>query len=187
MSPNEKSEMQKNLPYAPDLKHRDWLINVTIKQIQKVDTNVRIRVSNPVPEKKVVIIDNISEDTLGKLFFLTNTDQNNNYGYLENFRVYLADDVTHQPINVPGLYSNAFEGWKQADAETFGAGEKYMFPFRNPFTNPYTGSPISVPEFVDIQTNMLPWGTKTYGKAKLFKIVFNPDCAVMTDGSYWSS
>ena len=161
--------------YAPDLQHRDWLINVTLKQLQKVDPNIRFKISNPDPEKKVLIIDNVSEESLAKLFFQTNTAQNNNYGYIDVFSVYLQNDVTHGHISVPGLFKNVVEAWHQADAEAFGVGDKYMLPFYNPFTNPYTGLPISIPEFVDIQTQMLPWGVKTLGKEKLFQFIFNPD------------
>jgi hypothetical protein len=160
---------------TPDLKHKDWLINITIKRLQKIDTNIRFSIFNPVPEKKVLIIDNVSEESLGKLPFLTNTDTNNNYGYIENFQVYLKDDVPNIPVSIPGLYLNMFDAWTQADLEAFEKGSPTFIPFNTPFLNPYNGSSISVPEYVDIITRILPWATKTLGRVKIFKIYFNPD------------
>ena len=170
---------QNNFP--ADLQHRDWLIKSTLKLIQEIDTNIRFKIHSPTLTQKVLIISNISEGTLEKLKFLANTDANNNYGYLEHISVYLANDVDTLNIPVPGLIENSKNAWEKADILAFEAGNKNMFPFLNPFLDPVTKTPISIPRYVDIMTSMIPWSTKTFGKAKIFRIIFNPDyCTTVT-------
>jgi len=161
--------------YPADLQHRDWLIRSTLKLIQEIDTNIRFKIHAPTLTQKVLIISNISEGTLEKLKFLANTDSNNNYGYLEHISVYLANDVDTLNIPVYGLIENTKSAWEKADILAFEAGNKNMFPFLNPFLDPVTKTPISIPRYVDIMTSMIPWSTKTFGKAKIFRIIFNPD------------
>ena len=94
-----------NQQNSPDLQHRDWLLESTIFRLKKIDSNLSIRIITTV-NQKLLIVNRITEETLPKLSFLVNTDNNNNYLYLENIQVFLADDTTHQAIVVNGLNKN---------------------------------------------------------------------------------
>jgi len=159
-----------------DLTHADWWIRTTTKLLQQVDTAMRFTVVK-VGKTKHLVIENISEATLAKLFFLVNTDQNNNYGYLEMLLVFVKDDYSENPIPIPGFSTLANAIWNQADAEGFIKGQKTQTAFLNPLNNPYTNEPLTIPEYVDWITAIIPWAPKTFGKEKIFTLVLNPDLA----------
>jgi len=159
---------------TPDLTHADWWVRTTTKLLQKVDTTMRFTVGK-VGKTQHLIIENISEATLSKLFFLVNTDQNNNYGYLESLQVFLQSDYSRTAIPIPGFSTLANAIWNEADATGFVAGEKTQTAFLNPLNNPYTNQPLSICEYVDWITAVIPWAPKTFGQVKIFTLMLNPD------------
>jgi methylglyoxal synthase len=84
-----------------DLKHRDWLLYSTKRIIQSVDENISVEIIDTPNGGKKLIASEITEADIDKIAFLTNTDQNNNYLYLEDFQVYIAGSIS--PLNIPGL------------------------------------------------------------------------------------
>ena len=158
-----------------DLTHADWWIHTTQKLLQSVDTNLRFKIERRDDKTQHLHVANISEETLSKLFFLVNTDQNNNYGYLENIFVFTEDDYSRTPIEIPGVSELANGIWDNADAFGFINSQKTETPFLNPLNNPITNEPLSFPQYVDLITAIIPWLPKTFGKVKKFGIVLNPD------------
>ena len=159
---------------SPDLTHADWWVRTCTKLLQTVDTTMRFTVAKD-DETQHLIIENISEATLSKLFFLVNTDQNNNYGYLEMLQVFVKDDYSRNPIPIPGFSVLANAIWDQADALGFLEGQKTQTAFLAPLNNPVTNQPLTIPEYVDLITAVIPWAPKTFGKEKVFTLMLNPD------------
>jgi hypothetical protein len=145
-----------------------------VKLLQSVDTSLRF-VIRRVGKTQHLVVENISEETLSKLFFLVNTDQNNNYGYLETLQVFTKDDYSRTPVPIPGFSTLANAIWNEADAKGFIAGETTQTAFKTPLNNPLTNEPLSIPQYVDLITAIIPWAPKTLGKEKIFSIVLNPD------------
>jgi len=162
---------------SPDLTHADWWIRTCTKLLQKVDTSLRFTVVK-VEKTQHLMVENISEATLSKLFFLVNTDQNNNYGYLEALQVFVKDDYSRTAIPIPGFSTLANAIWNEADATGFVEGQKTQTAFLAPLNNPYTNEPLTVPEYVDWITAVIPWAPKTFGKEKVFTLMLNPDSPV---------
>jgi len=159
---------------SPDLTHADWWIRTCTKLLQQVDTSLRFTVVK-VEKTQHLVIENISESTLSKLFFLVNTDQNNNYGYLEALQVFVKDDYSRTAIPIPGFSTLANAIWNEADATGFVEGQQTQTAFSAPLNNPYTNEPLTVPEYVDWITAVIPWAPKTFGKEKIFTLMLNPD------------
>ena len=166
---------------SPDLTHADWWIRTTVKLAQSVDSSLRFSVFKD-DKGQHLIIENISEETLSKLSFLTNTDQNNNYGSLENFSVYTTNDYSRTPIAIPGLVELMASIWYNSDTDAFLAGKKVQTPFLHPLVTPVTKKPISIPSYVDMITSTIPWAPKTSGLTKVFSIQVSPDCPYLALG-----
>ena len=163
---------------SPDLTHADWWIRTTVKLAQSVDSSLRFSVFKD-DKGQHLIIENISEETLSKLSFLTNTDQNNNYGSLENFSVYTTNDYSRTPIAIPGLVELMASIWYNSDTDAFLAGKKVQTPFLRPLVTPVTKKPLSIPSYVDMITSTIPWAPKTSGLTKVFSIQVSPDCPAL--------
>jgi len=159
---------------SPDLTHADWWIRTCTKLLQQVDTSLRFTVVK-VEKTQHLVIENISETTLSQLFFLVNTDQNNNYGYLEALQVFVKDDYSRTAIPIPGFSTLANAIWNEADATGFVEGQQTQTAFLAPLNNPYTNEPLTVPQYVDWITAVIPWAPKTFGKEKIFTLILNPD------------
>lgn len=174
--------------YRPDLQHRDWLLRTITKMVQKVNPHIRIKTKKR-GGSKVLVLENILEADLDNLYFLTNTDVNNNYLYLETMQVFLYDDSYKNEIMLPGLSRLMIECWNQADADAFLNNEKTFNPFKLPLNSPHTpgvtstSTKISVPQYVDIYSSMVPFLPETTGISKVFKLVLNPDCSLTGDSA----
>jgi hypothetical protein len=160
----------------PDLTHADWWIRTIVKILQQIDSALRFSISTHANDTKHLHIDNISEETLPKLYFLTNTDQNNNYGYLEDFFVYTTNDYSRTPINIPGGFSELAQClFQNSDAKAFLNGDKTHKPFFQPLINPVTKKPLSMKNYIDMITSTMPWNPQTTGFIQYYSIVVNPD------------
>ena len=76
-------------------------------------------------------------------------------------------------IHVPGFHQNMALVFSQANTKAWQNGDKYFTPFNNPFLQPITETPMSVSDYVDMSRGSVPEVTHTYGKVKLFQLVFN--------------
>ena len=159
-----------------DLTHRDWLIKTTIKAVQAVDPYITYEIINFPDGTMNLLLSGISEESLAKIYFIVNTDYNNNYLYLENFFVYLNNNYSN-PINVSGLTKLMIAVWDNSDTIGFLNGQNTQTPFNNPFISPINGNPISVGEFLDIYSTIVPFIPNTFGFIKHYSILLNPDLA----------
>ena len=159
-----------------DLKHRDWLIHSTIKMVQSVDPNIQYQIITPPDGSMHLILNGIIGAELPNLFFLTNTDNNNNYLYLENFEVYINGNLL--PLNIQGLVENMKNVWYNSDINAFLINSKTQYPFNNPFNNG-----LSIDQYIDQYTSNIPWSTKTTRQLKTYKITLNPDCVASGQSS----
>jgi hypothetical protein len=163
-----------------DLTHRDWVLYTQKALFLSIDKNISASIQDFPNGKKKLIVSGISEDTIEKLAFLTNTDQNNNYLYLEDFGVNIFGFP--EPLNIPGLLDIALALFRDSDLDNFLEGSKTKIPFTGNNITSNSGITInSFSEFIDILTNTIPYSTKTYGKVKYFELVLNPDAAVRFD------
>jgi len=156
-----------------DLTHADWLIFTQQCLVLEVNPNISV-VIQKTENKNLLIIQDIPEENIDEILFITNTDQNNNYGYLEDINVYTNGSAN--PVYIPGLVEIAKILYRYSDKKGFLNGNKTHGPF-NPTTwsnnSGFTGSSFN--EFVDQLTDLIPYIVNTYGKVKKYELVFNPD------------
>jgi len=156
-----------------DLKHRDWLLYSQQKLIQLNAPNVTSMISYVADGGARLTLSNISEADLIKLNFFTNTDQNNNYLYLENVDINLGNSVS--PILISGLLDTMLDIFRLSDLTGYLGDSKT----HNPFTiTAFNGK--SVGEFIDTLTAALPTVPDTLGIPKKFTLVLNPDDELCT-------
>lgn len=95
---------------------KDWLLNSQKALILKVDANISTAIVNDGINKKLYV-ENVSEGIIDKLYFITNTDQNNNYLYIEDFKVYIGGSPTLCPIQ--GLDDTVKDVYYNSDISSF--------------------------------------------------------------------
>jgi len=153
---------------STDLKHRDWLLFSQQKLIQINAPSVTSRISYVADGGARLTLSNISEADLVKLEFLTNTDGNNNYLYLEDVQVNLGNSVS--PLLISGLKDTMLDIFRLSDLQNYLGDSKT----HNPFTiTAFNGK--SVGEFIDNLTAALPTVPDTLGIPKTFTLILNPD------------
>ena len=158
---------------SKDLTSRDWLLNSTKSLILSVDTNISVEIVDKPNNGKVLIATGIKESSMDKLKFIVNTDQNNNYLYLEDFQVYLHGHFT--PLVVPGLTDVVINAFRNSDIKAFINNEKVHYPFvaGNMMTQNRPSYTFST--FIDAYTGLLSNIFGTYGSVKVYSITLNPD------------
>ena len=157
-----------------DLKHRDWLLYSQIALIQKIDPSIPVRIVPFGDNQRRLVISNLSNDQLERLRFFTNTDQNNNYLYIEQFNIYI--DGFQNPKNIAGLNKIMIEMFRYSDATAFLLGEKTHNPFNaDKFTNE-KGDVSSIDAFVNNFLRKIPKAiAKASGYLYRYEVVLNPD------------
>ena len=157
---------------VPDLTHANWVLFTQQKLISNINNDIPSEVIKN-GNKMYLKISNISEKDLDKLYFITNTDNNNNYLYIENFNVYIGNSLL--PENIPGLLDVVISSFRSNDANAFINGSKVYYPFDvNNFQGSYfKGKTFS--EFVDTLSGLLPFSATTTGYNKKYEIIMNPD------------
>jgi hypothetical protein len=159
----------KNPMSQPDLQHRDWVLKSQQALITNIDNTISTKIIDTDDGGKRLVIFNVSESSIQNLLFLTNTDQNNNYLYLEKFNVTIQQDL--QPLEFPGLSEIMIKIYEKSDANAFLNGSKTQKPFASSSFN--NGQTIN--QVVDTISSLLPYVTSTYGKVKTYSMVLNPD------------
>jgi hypothetical protein len=164
-----------------DLQHRDWLLFSTKRLLQTINYNISVMINDTPNGGKLLVAQNISEGDIDNLPFLTNTDQNNNYLYLQDFNVYVEGSFT--PQNIPGLKEIVMNAYTSTDADSFLKKEDVHFPFmvKNFENSDFKGTNFS--QFVDEYSGLIPFATNTIGYVKTYEVVLNPDLTVSTTGS----
>jgi hypothetical protein len=153
-----------------ELTHMDWLFFSQQKLIENVDPNVSITYESTRDGGKSMIISGIDEKMIDKLTFLTNTDQNNNYLYLESFSVYVSGLV--KPLEIPGINDIVLNIYRNSDIYSFIVGNKLHDPFnvvKNIKNTTFTGRTFG--KFIDDYTSLIPYILSTSGRKKTFEVV----------------
>jgi len=156
-----------------DLNHADWVLNSQKALIIKVNANISTVLLNDKTNKKLVVA-NVSEKDIDNLYFLTNTDQNNNYLYIERFDVYIQGQPI--PIPIPGLEDSVKNVYYNSDTNSFLNGQKIHYPFNGLLyqqDSVFSGNTFS--EYVDFISNCIPLSPSTNGLKKTYSFVLNPD------------
>ena len=156
-----------------DLQHRDWLLFTQQALIAKIDPNISTEIITRNNGQKVLLISDIPQFGIKPLLFITNTDQNNNYGYLEQFNVY--KDGSTNPLQIPGLNEIVQNIYRYSDMNAFLNKSTTHDPFNpiNFVNSSYTGETFT--GFVDEYTALVPFITNTTNLLVNYQIIFNPD------------
>ena len=156
-----------------ELEHRDWLLYSTKKIIQSIDQNVSVDIIERSNNMKVLVASGINETSIDKLMFLVNTDQNNNYLYLEDFQVYVIG--AYSALNVPGLNETCMNIFRASDIDGFLSGNKTHNPFnpKNFQNSSFKGTTFS--QFIDEYNGLLPYTADTLNEIQTYQITLNPD------------
>ena len=152
---------------------KDWLLNSQKALILKVDANISTVIVNDGINKKLYV-ENVSEGIIDKLYFITNTDQNNNYLYIEDFKVYIGGSPTPCPIQ--GLDDTVKDVYYNSDISSFLNGDKIQYPFNGLLYQQncaFRGTTFS--EYVDFASACTPLSPTTIGFKKTYAFTVNPD------------
>jgi len=157
---------------SSDLTHANWLLFSIQQLIHNVNDNISTEIVSS-QGKNLLFVSGVSEADIDNLYFLTNTDQNNNYLYLETFSVIY--EGSNNNVNIPGLQTIMINNFRQSDISGFVSGNKLHYPFstKNFKSTSFTGNTLS--EFIDQYTSLVPFAASTYGNVKTYSFVLNPD------------
>jgi hypothetical protein len=163
---------------ANDLKSRDWLIYTTKQILRSIDPSIITDIEYTGDGGRVLIIRNISEETIDKLTFIVNNDQNNNYGCIQKFHVYIKGEK--DPIDLGDFSETVVELYQTSDADGFVNEKKTHTPFsvsnlKNVTSFNSEGKRFA--DYVDFISGTLQGSRSTYGLVKRFEIILNPNGA----------
>ena len=129
---------------------------------------------------KVLRVTQVQEETISNLAFLTNTDQNNNYLYLEDFKVYIQ--TRSSPIDIPGIVETTVNAYRKSDINSYLQRNRTHFPF-----DAANFKGLNFNQFIDQYTALQPTSLNTTGYPKFYEMVLNPDCVMpLTSGSFFT-
>jgi hypothetical protein len=157
---------------ATDLKHRDWLLFSIKSILLQVNENICVDIIDTPDGGKRLVADGILPETIEKLYFIVNTDKNNNYLYLEDFKVYNV--LSFSPLNIHGLKEVIQNVFRTSDINAFLKGDKIHKPFDvENYKKNTSFKGTSFNEFVMSFTDLMPY--TSYVKDVTYSIVLNPD------------
>jgi hypothetical protein len=141
--------------FKPDLTHSDWCLFTQEKLIQNTVTDVSITYYKKANGTTNMTISGIKPADIAKLKFLTNTDQNNNYLYLEQFNVYINNGFN--PLVIPGLNEVIQNFFRNSDMMGYLDDKKTHLPFSN--ANIQSGQNVAKTfnEFIILGTKLIPY------------------------------
>jgi hypothetical protein len=162
-----------------DLKHRDWLLYSTKRILQKTGAeSISIEIKDLPNDRKVLVASGITESMIDNLQFLVNTDENNNYLYLEDFKVFIEGYFS--PLDIPGLKQTVINAYRACDIDNFLLGNKTQTPFSGKNFSSGNVTYANFNEFVDAYSNVNPYTPNTLGLVKTYQIVLNPDATLQS-------
>jgi len=157
-----------------DLTSRDWVAFSTKRLINNLDPSISVSLTYLSDGRMKINLDNISEQSIGKVFFLTNTDYNKNYLYLENVSVYINGSAS--ALNLPGLSDIAVSMFQNSDINAYLNSAKTQVPFSPQNITGTTLPPNSTfNQFVDAYSSLIPYTQSTLYQIKTYSMVLNPD------------
>jgi len=160
-----------------DLTHTDWLLFAQQGLIQQIDPTITTNIVNSAV-KNYLVVSNLTKTKLVLLRFLTNSDNNNNYLYLDGFNVYVSGSPT--PIKIPGVeeMKNLF---RFSDSNAFILGGKTHLPFAasnlSPANPPAGGAYADMDAFLTVLSTTVPKSVcaNLGGKQLTYELILNPD------------
>ena len=160
---------------ASDLKHRDWLLFSTKSLLLQKDQNITVDIIDTPDGGKRLIASGIKPSIIEDLTFLVNSDQNNNYLYLEDFKVFVAG--YNSAVNIPGLVDVVQNAFRNSDINGFIDDHKKHKPFavynyNTLAMSAYEGATFS--GFVSSYTSLIPF-TPDVDNNVSYSITLNPD------------
>lgn len=170
-------------PNVPDLTHANWLLFSQEKLIQNVNPNISTEIVIS-PDKRLLVVSNVSAKDIDNLNFLVNTDQNNSYLNLESFTIFLKG--ASKSVNISGFETIILNNFKRTDITGFLSKATVHYPFnvknfKNLDGTDFTGKTLS--EFIDQFASLIPFSPSTKGKHKTYSFVVNPDHTPSGGGS----
>jgi len=159
--------------YPPDLKSRDWLLFSTKRLILEVNDKISVQIKPTPNDGRILVASGITEEDIAKLRFLVNNDKNNNYLYLQDFKVYAQGQIDE--LNLPGLRQVVIDVFRASDIDSFVLDNKLHNPFIGSNFSTLETLEMSFNEFVDKYSALLPGVSGTYGVKKSYQLTLNPD------------
>ena len=151
---------------AGDLQHQDWSLYSTKQILKTIDPDITVEIIG-----NMLTVSNVSEETIDKLLFLTNTDQNNNYfGFIKmNIRL----NGGSEPTVITGFNDVVKTMFERSDVTAYLQGKKLHEPFdvqNLPNAPGFKGTTFH--EYVDSYSSLIASSTNTQGKTKVFEVMF---------------
>lgn len=160
-----------NTKSSQEQAHADWMNKVTTNLVQKVNPNIEVRQGK---NGEGLIFSNISESDLENLQFVTNTDHNNNHGFVAGVSVSIHGNNSPLTLSIPGFSQVMIKLFNDSDSQAFIKSERFHTPFKLPFSNNNRSASLSVGDYIDMQTSLNPSLPQTLGKPKTYSIVHTP-------------
>jgi hypothetical protein len=199
-----------------DFKHEDWLLFSQQKLIESIDPNVSITYVDKPRGGRNLVISGINPNNIDDYEFITNTDQNNNYLYLEKFNVYV--NSAFKPSEIPGLNDTMINLFRNSDMKSFlKENSKTHKPFTIENINDdsfikmfdnydkdssgniwvegtmvYNATTqvynIRFSKFIDAYTTLTPYVIKTSNSSNnRYELILNPDLNVSSGAAQYTS
>jgi len=156
-----------------NLNHSDWLLNSIVKIMESIDPTISVSSITTSSGGKRIFIYGINEGIIDKLYFYTNTDQNNNYLYIEDFNVYI--EKHYGSLDIPGLKDIMISMYNHSDTFSFLSNNRTHYPFtvKNILNTNYKGNTFS--GYIDYLSETIPYVQHSEGYLKQYSITINTD------------
>ena len=154
-----------------DLNHSDWLLNSIKKIMESIDPTISVSSFTTSSGGKKIFIYGINQIAIEKIYFITNTDQNNNYLSLEDFNVYI--DKHYGALDIPGLKEIMISMYNHSDIFSFLSNNRTHYPFtvKNILNTDYKGKTFS--GYIDYLSASIPYVQNSEGRFKGYSITLN--------------
>ena len=154
----------------PDKTHADWLLTTQECLIKSRHPSLSTKIEHfPKYDKRFLTIEQIPLSVFTELMFIVNTDQNNNYLYIEKIKIYANGSST--PVNIIGVEDTLNQVYTFSDMNAFLAGSKTHTPWAT------TTTPVfNLSTYIENQISALPAYLRVYTNGIIyFDLVLNPD------------
>jgi hypothetical protein len=148
-------------PTVSELVHKDWLLRSIQSCVCEVNSDIPTEIFYMGKDECLKISD-VSEEDIMKLYFITNTDKNNNTLTLIKFDVFLKGQIS--PLFFPGLTQVVQRIYNSKDSDSFLRDKKTFVLFDGAFIEPTT----TISEFIDNTTDMVKCLPKTRDLIKTY-------------------
>ena len=142
---------------SSDKTHADWLLTSQECLVKNADPSLSTTIEHLSDGTQCLIIQQIPSDVMSQLSFITNTDQNNNYLYIEKINMYLNGCST--PVDVIGIENTLIKLYNVSDTNSFISYNNVHSPWRDESFIPFNVEPrvlYTLSGFINTQCRNLP-------------------------------